>query len=65
MAQKTIAVGDRVRCRLFNTPDNQFYGTVFIGTVLQIFAGEQKPYLVRRENLPDIRLHAKEIFGKV
>ena len=65
---KRLDVGSKVLCRLFNTPDNSFYGDYFTGTVIDIidsyqFGGQSiaKGYRVARENSLLIVLKRKEI----
>lgn len=71
MARK-LEVGDRVLCRFFNTPDNEFYGDYLTATIVEIdnhyeFASYYNPtieigYLVKfDEHRPDLWLHRKEI----
>lgn len=33
---RPLAVGDKVQCRLFNTPEGKFYGESWVGEILDI-----------------------------
>jgi len=63
-----IKIGDTVLCRLYNTPERKFYGELFTGRIAATCethnddcSDSEKIYLIRRNNLPEIWLHRKEI----
>ncbi len=54
-------VGDRVVCRLYNTPEGKFYGESWNGKIVSVDKNSSKPYVVTRPSFPDIALHRKEV----
>lgn len=66
-----LKVGDKVLCRLFNVPENKFYGDYFTAEILDIqpekyvWYGLDKRIQVKREGSFDIWLDRKEIKRKI
>lgn len=61
-----IQVGDQVNCRLYNTPEGQFYGELFLATILAIEPNNERnrPYRVKRQGTGYVmNLTRKEIMG--
>jgi hypothetical protein len=63
---KRIDVGDKVLCRLFNTPEDRFYGETWVGEVRRVEPHNRvgktiRPYLVTRPPELAIWLSRKEI----
>ncbi len=57
-----ITVGDRVVCRLYNTPERKFYGKSWNGEVVSIDKSSEKPFVVTRPSTySNIALHRNEI----
>lgn len=65
---KPLAVGDKVSCRLYNTPDGKFYGESWASEILEIvwaLAGN-KLYLVNKDGHPKgTWLKHKEILRRI
>ena len=65
---KPLSIGDRVLCRLFNTPERKFYGARYIAVILEKAEGDtgEKRYRVRQlDSLWDTWLKRKEILRRV
>ena len=44
-----LTIGDRVVCRLYNTPEHKFYGSAFTAKIENIQEDTRHPFLVRSE----------------
>lgn len=73
---KKLSVGDKVQCRLFNTPERKFYGEYFTATIVNIANQPKysnvwyvepyyKGYEVKREDGSNITLLRKEIIRRI
>ena len=66
-----LEVGDKVKWRYYNTPEQKFYGPVREGEIALInwenkIGNTKRPFLVHRnDGGQDVWLSRKEILGKV
>jgi len=56
-----IQVGTKAVCRLYNTPEQSFYGDQWTGEVVSIDKNSKKPYMMTRPGHPNIALHCHEL----
>jgi len=65
---RKLTVGDKVQCRLYNTPEMKFYGIGFTGTIVSIDENEYtlQPFAIESEAWPFVmQVQRKEILRRV